>query len=127
MVNLLKHDFQVMGVLLQDLVLTFPNKNFYIWSSLTNVSSFILIISLFIFLFNIRTLFLYLIAIELLLLSSVLNFVSYLYFYDSLESELIIYYTLTIAVAESAFGLGLLLRIFKNKGSLDPSYLNDLA
>src|SRR3954471_15673712 len=118
MIGLFKHDFQFMGVLLQDLVHTYPNKNFYILFSLTNISSFILIISLFIFLFNTRTLFLYLIAIELLLLSSVLNFISYLYFYDSLESEVIIYYILTIAVAESAFGLGLLLRVFKNKGSL---------
>lgn len=62
-----------------------------------------------------------------MLLSSVLNFGSYLYFYDSLESELLIYYILTVAVSESAFGLGLLLRIFKNKGSLDPLYINDLA
>lgn len=78
------------------------------------------------FMFNNRTLFLYLIAVELILLASILNFISSVYLLDSVEGEVLIYYTLTVAVSESAFGLGLLLKVFKNRGSLNPTYFNDL-
>jgi NADH:ubiquinone oxidoreductase subunit K len=66
------------------------------------------------------------VGIEFLILSSILNFSAYLYLMSSVESEVLIFFILTVAVSESAFGLGLLLRTFHNKGSVDPTYLNDL-
>jgi NADH:ubiquinone oxidoreductase subunit K len=55
------------------------------------------------------------VGIEFLILSSILNFSAYLYLMSSVESEVLIFFILTVAVSESAFGLGLLLRTFHNK------------
>jgi len=61
-----------------------------------------------------------------LLLGSIVNFISYLYFLDWFESEIYIYYILTVAVAESAFGLGLVIHAFRLKKSINPLFFNDL-
>jgi NADH-quinone oxidoreductase subunit K len=119
-------NFQTNSVIVDDLMTLYSMKNLYLYTSLINLSSFILIIAFIIFLLNNRSFFLYLVAIELLLLSSIINFTCYLYFFDWLESEIIIFYILTIAVSESAFGLGLLINVFNTKGTINPSLMNDL-
>jgi len=45
---------------------------------------------------------------------------------DCLSAQVFIFYILTVAVAESAFGLGLLINIFNVKGTINPAVLNDL-
>lgn len=119
-------DFQLGSFVLDDVVSVFPFKNIYTFNNLLNLSSFIFVIGLIIFLINNRSFFLYLVAIELLLLGAIVNLVSYLYFLDWVESEIYIYYILTVAVAESAFGLGLLVHSFNMKKSINPLVFNDL-
>jgi NADH:ubiquinone oxidoreductase subunit K len=76
--------------------------------------------------FNTKNLFILLINLEILLLSSMFNFLSNLYIMDSLSSQVYIFFIITVAVAESAFGLGLLITINKLKGSINFLTLNDL-
>ena len=118
-------DFFDVNYILEDLVV-FSGKNFFIFNNLAMVSSFTLTISLLVLMFNTKNLFILLINIELLFLSSMFNFLSNLYALDSLPSQLYIFFIITIAVAESAFGLGLLISINKLKGSISFLALNDL-
>jgi NADH:ubiquinone oxidoreductase subunit K len=120
------YDFQVGSFLLDDVLVNFPLKNSYLYGTLANLSGFLLVISLIIFVINNRSFFLYLISVEIMLLASIINFLSYLYFLDWIESEIYIYYILTVAVAESAFGLGLLIHSFNLKKSINPLIFNDL-
>jgi len=119
-------DFQTGSFLLDDVLVGFPLKNSYLYSTLSNLSAFLLVMSLIIFIVNNRSFFLYLISIEIILLASIINFLSYLYFLDWIESEIYIYYILTVAVGESAFGLGLLIHSFNLKKSISPLLFNDL-
>jgi NADH-quinone oxidoreductase subunit K len=119
-------DFQTSSSIMDDSLTLFSFKNLYLYTSVINLSFFCLSISVIIYLINNRSLFLYLIAVELLLLASIINFIAYLHFLDWLEAEIYIYYILTVAVAESAFGLGLLIHTFNLKKSISPLILNDL-
>jgi NADH:ubiquinone oxidoreductase subunit K len=118
-------DFFDVNYILEDLVV-FYGKNFFIFNNLAIISSFTLTISLLVLMFNTKNLFILLVNLELLFLSSMFNFLSNLYIFDSLQSQLYIFFIITIAVAESAFGLGLLISVNKLKGSINFLALNDL-
>ena len=117
--------FFVDNYILEDFVV-FSWKNIFILNNLVMISSFTLTISLLVLMFNTKNLFILLINVELLFLSSMFNFLSNLYILDSLPSQLYIFFIITVAVAESAFGLGLLISINKLKGSINFLALNDL-
>jgi NADH-quinone oxidoreductase subunit K len=109
-----------------DDLLVFSSKNFFIFNNLAIISSFTLAVSVLVLMFNTKNLFILLINLEILLLSSMFNFLSNLYIMDSLSSQVYIFFIITVAVAESAFGLGLLITINKLKGSINFLTLNDL-
>jgi NADH:ubiquinone oxidoreductase subunit K len=118
-------DFNDINYILDDL-LVFSSKNFFIFNNLAIISSFTLAVSVLVLMFNTKNLFILLINLEILLLSSMFNFLSNLYIMDSLSSQVYIFFIITVAVAESAFGLGLLITINKLKGSISFLSLNDL-
>lgn len=118
-------DFNDINYILDDL-LVFSSKNFFIFNNLAIISSFTLAVSVLVLMFNTKNLFILLINLEILLLSSMFNFLSNLYIMDSLSSQVYIFFIITVAVAESAFGLGLLITINKLKGSINFLTLNDL-
>lgn len=118
-------DFFDVHYILDDLVV-FSGKNFFVFNNLSILASFTLAMSLLVFLFNTKNLFILLINVEILFLSSLLNFLSNLYIMDSMSCQVYIFFIITIAVAESAFGLGLLITINKLRGSISFLALNDL-
>lgn len=120
-------DFQISSYILDDGIMSFPFKSFNLFNTLITLSSFSLVVGILVFLVNNRSFFLYLIGVELLLLGAIINFITYLYFLEWFESEIYTYYILTVAVAESAFGLGLLIHSFNIKKSINPLIFNDLS
>ena len=59
-----------------------------------------------------------LMSIELILLSVNINFVAFAYFHGDLHGQVFVFFILTVAAAESAIGLAILVVFFRNRGSI---------
>ena len=57
-------------------------------------------------------------SIELILLAVNINFVSFSYFLGDLTGQIFTLFILTVAAAEAAIGLAILVCFFRNKGSI---------
>jgi NADH-quinone oxidoreductase subunit K len=75
---------------------------------------------------NRRNLIVLLMAIELMLLAVNTNFVAFSYFLNDLQGQVFVFFILTVAAAESAIGLAILVLIFRNKSSISVDELNTL-
>ena len=67
-----------------------------------------------------------LMAIELMLLAVNLNFVAFSYFLGDLHGQVFVFFILTVAAAESAIGLAILVLLFRNKTSIHVEELDSL-
>ena len=67
-----------------------------------------------------------LMSIELMLLSVNINFVAFSHFLGDLNGQIFVFFILTVAAAESAIGLAILVQIFRNKSSINVDELNSL-
>ena len=65
-----------------------------------------------------------LMAIELMLLAVNLNFVAFSHHLGDMAGQVFVFFILTVAAAESAIGLAILVLLFRNVGSID---VEDLA
>ena len=74
--------------------------------------------------FNRRSVLLVLLCIEVLLLSVNLNFIFYATFLDDFFGQLFALYILTVAAAESAIGLALIVVYYRVQGSLSMNAVN---
>ena len=68
---------------------------------------------------NRRNLIVLLMAIELMLLAVNLNFIAFSHFLGNLAGQVFVFFILTVAAAESAIGLAILVLLFRNVGSID--------
>ena len=75
---------------------------------------------------NRRNLIVLLMAIELMLLAVNLNFISFSYFLNDVAGQVFVVFILTVAAAESAIGLAILVLLFRNVGSIDVDDLDRL-
>ena len=75
---------------------------------------------------NRKNLIVLLMAIELMLLAVNLNFVAFSYFLGDLHGQVFVFFILTVAAAESAIGLALLVLLFRNKSSIHVEELDNL-
>jgi NADH-quinone oxidoreductase subunit K len=75
---------------------------------------------------NRRNLIVLLMAIELMLLAVNLNFVAFSHFLDDMAGQVFVFFILTVAAAESAIGLAILVVLFRNRASIDVDTLDDL-
>ena len=75
---------------------------------------------------NRKNLIVLLMAIELMLLAVNLNFVAFSHFLGDLHGQIFVFFILTVAAAESAIGLAILVQIFRNKSSINVDELNSL-
>lgn len=62
-------------------------------------------------------------SIELMLNAVNLAFASFSYALNSLDGQVFVFFVMTVAAAEAAVGLGIIIAIFKNRKTVD---LNDL-
>ena len=67
-----------------------------------------------------------LMAIELMLLAVNLNFVAFSAHLGDMAGQVFVFFILTVAAAESAIGLAILVLLFRNVGSIDVDDLGKL-
>jgi NADH-quinone oxidoreductase subunit K len=75
---------------------------------------------------NRKNLIVLLMAIELMLLAVNMNFVAFSYFLGDMHGQVFVFFILTVAAAESAIGLAILVLLFRNKSSISVETLNSL-
>ncbi len=101
---------------------------------LTNVSSFhYLILSAVLFIIGIigiiinrKNLIILLMSIEIMLLSVNLNFVTFSNYHHNLHGQIFVFFILTVAAAESAIGLALLVVLFRQKQAISVENISSL-
>ena len=67
-----------------------------------------------------------LMCIELMLLAVNTNFVAFSYFLDDPAGQVFVFFVLTVAAAESAIGLAILVALFRNLKTIDVEDLDSL-
>ena len=67
-----------------------------------------------------------LMCIELMLLAVNINFVAFSRFLDNMDGQVFVFFILTVAAAEAAIGLAILVVLFRNRRSIDVEDLADL-
>ena len=67
-----------------------------------------------------------LMAIELMLLAVNTNFVAFSHYLGDMHGQVFVFFILTVAAAESAIGLAILVLLFRNKSSINAEDLNTL-
>jgi len=75
---------------------------------------------------NRRNLIVLLMAIELMLLAVNTNFVRLSHYLHDMHGQIFVFFILTVAAAESAIGLAILVLLFRNKSSISVDELNTL-
>jgi len=67
-----------------------------------------------------------LMAIELMLLAVNLNFVAFSYYLQDIAGQIFVFFILTVAAAEAAIGLAILVVLFRNMRTINVDDLNKL-
>ena len=75
---------------------------------------------------NRKNLIVLLMCIELMLLAVNMNFVAFSYYLGDMHGQVFVFFILTVAAAESAIGLALLVLLFRNKSNINVDELNAL-
>ncbi|HEX7559460.1 MAG TPA: NADH-quinone oxidoreductase subunit NuoK [Usitatibacter sp.] len=75
---------------------------------------------------NRKNLIILLMAIELMLLAVNMNFIAFSHYLGDLSGQVFVFFILTVAAAESAIGLAILVSLFRNLKSINVADLNSL-
>lgn len=67
-----------------------------------------------------------LMCIELMLLAVNMNFIAFSYFMQDITGQIFVFFILTVAAAESAIGLAILVVLFRNRHSINVDDLNSM-
>ena len=75
---------------------------------------------------NRRNVIIILMAIELMLLAVNLNFIAFSAYLGDMAGQVFVFFILTVAAAESAIGLAILVVLFRNRATINVDELNAL-
>ncbi len=75
---------------------------------------------------NRKNLVVLLMAIELLLLAANMNFIAFSHYLGDLAGQVFVFFILTVAAAESAIGLAILIVVFRNRSTINVQDLDRL-
>ena len=75
---------------------------------------------------NRKNLIILLMAIELILLAVNMNFIAFSHYLNDLSGQVFVFFILTVAAAESAIGLAILVALFRNLRSINVDDLGSL-
>jgi len=75
---------------------------------------------------NRRNLIVLLMAIELMLLAVNMNFVAFSHYLGEMAGQVFVFFILTVAAAESAIGLAILVVLFRNRSTINVEELDTL-
>lgn len=67
-----------------------------------------------------------LMCIELILLAVNTNFIAFSQYFNQVDGEVFVFFILTVAAAESAIGLAILVVLFRNRGTINVAELDEL-
>jgi len=67
-----------------------------------------------------------LMAIELMLLAVNMNFIAFSHYLNDISGQVFVFFILTVAAAESAIGLAILVVLFRNLSTINVDDLNSL-
>jgi NADH-quinone oxidoreductase subunit K len=67
-----------------------------------------------------------LMAIELMLLAVNMNFVAFSHYLQDMAGQVFVFFILTVAAAEAAIGLAILVVLFRNRGTINVEDLDTL-
>ena len=75
---------------------------------------------------NRKNLLVLLMSIELMLLAVNINFIAFAYYLNDLAGQVFVFFILTVAAAEAAIGLAILVIVFRNRGTINVQDLNEM-
>ncbi|MFY2765162.1 NADH-quinone oxidoreductase subunit NuoK [Arenimonas sp. MALMAid1274] len=75
---------------------------------------------------NRKNLIVLLMCIELMLLAVNINFVAFSRFLGDVDGQIFVFFILTVAAAEAAIGLAILVTLFRNKRTINVAELDSL-
>ena len=75
---------------------------------------------------NRRNLIVLLMAIELMLLAVNMNFIAFSHYLGDMAGQVFVFFILTVAAAESAIGLAILVVLFRNRSTINVEELDSL-
>ncbi len=75
---------------------------------------------------NRKNLIVLLMSIELMLLAVNINFIAFSYYLNDLAGQVFVFFILTVAAAEAAIGLAILVIVFRNRGTINVQDLNEM-
>lgn len=67
-----------------------------------------------------------LMSIELMLLAVNTNFIAFSYFLDNVVGQVFVFFVLTVAAAEAAIGLAILVVLYRKRGTIEVQNLDEL-
>ncbi len=76
---------------------------------------------------NRKNVLLLLMCIELMLLAVNTNFIAFSYFLQDLAGQVFVFFILTVAAAEAAIGLAILVVLFRNKNTINVEDLDAMS
>ncbi|MBF0357500.1 MAG: NADH-quinone oxidoreductase subunit NuoK [Magnetococcales bacterium] len=75
---------------------------------------------------NRRNVIIIMMSIELILLSVNINFVAFSSYLGNIDGQIITFFVLTVAAAEAAIGLAILVTFFRNRATIDVEEIDTL-
>ncbi|KTD69713.1 MULTISPECIES: NADH-quinone oxidoreductase subunit NuoK [Legionella] len=75
---------------------------------------------------NRRNIILLLVCIELMLLAVNTNFIAFSHYYNEISGQVFVFFILTVAAAEAAIGLAIVMLLYRNRGNIDVDKMNHL-
>lgn len=75
---------------------------------------------------NRKNVILLLMAIELMLLAVNMNFVAFSHYLDDLSGQVFVFFILTVAAAEAAIGLAILVVLYRKRSTINVEDIDDL-
>jgi NADH-quinone oxidoreductase subunit K len=90
------------------------------------VSSILFGFSLVGMMLNRKNIILLLVCVELMLLAVNTNFLAFSHYYQHITGQIFVFFILTVAAAEAAIGLAIVILLFRNRGNIDVDHMNHL-
>jgi NADH-quinone oxidoreductase subunit K len=75
---------------------------------------------------NRKNIILLLVCVELMLLAVNTNFIAFSHYYNDVAGQVFVFFILTVAAAEAAIGLAIVMLLYRNRGNIDVDKMNHL-
>lgn len=75
---------------------------------------------------NRKNILILLMSIELMLLAVNINFIAFSHFLSDISGQIFVFFILTVAAAEAAIGLAILIVLFRNRRTINVTHLDSL-